>query len=531
MLENIFDLLKNSCTDQGSKPILHYFDTERQKHCTLRHPELAKDFQQTAITLIKSGIEHNDRVIIMGPTSYFWILADCALQSIGAISVPIYPSSSRAEIESIISDAEPKAAFVADDATLKMLLTLPATKNIRTWFILSNVKSLLCLSFNEILSPTPLRQCSYDEIAERARNVSRETLATIVYTSGTTGKSKGVMLTHGNLLYQAGLLERAGILSALDRELLILPLSHIFARQLVLSWFFTGHQMFLSRGPQFIFEELENSNVTFLASVPRFFEKLHISSFEDSASSAINLRAVLGGSMRCMLSGGAPLASEIIEFFAHALIPIHEGYGLTEASAGVSLNFPEKIRFGSVGHAHPGTRLKIAPDGEILIKGPGIFKGYWQNAEATDAALKDGWLHSGDLGFIDEDGFIFINGRKKDLIVNANGKNIAPMPIEVKLQNACPFVHNAVVLGDRRPFLVALFTLHEEFYDQDIDYRAHLQKAIDYFNSTEPSYRQIKRFLVLARPFIVGEELTITQKVRRKKIEEIYADVIEHLYA
>ena len=424
-----------------------------------------------------------------------------------------------------------------------------------------------------------------------AAGVEPDDLLTLVYTSGTTGRPKGVMITHDNMAYEAEMVAETEIVKPEDVQLLFLPLAHIFAKVLEVTWFKLAHVMAFAESIPKVVENMAETKPHFMASVPRIFEKVYgkVKSGVESAPGvkgrlgrwalsqearateievkggqasglgwslaqklvmkkvAASLKHTFGGNLRFFISGGAPLPPDIAYFFKHADITILEGYGLTETSAATSVNRPDLLKIGTVGPVIKGTEVKIAEDGEIMIRGRGVFKGYWNKPEATAEALEpDGWFHSGDLGTFDGP-FLKITGRKKDIIVTAGGKNIAPQNIESKLKSACGLISQVVIHGDKRKFLSAIVTLDEAALTEWAEAEGHhgsfaeltsheevceiIRGAFDQVNSTLASYETIKKHHILDADFSVESgELTPSLKVKRNVVSANYTHIYDSFY-
>jgi long-chain acyl-CoA synthetase len=430
------------------------------------------------------------------------------------------------------------------------------------------------------------------ELEGRRGAIAPDGLATLIYTSGTTGQPKGVQITHANLLAAAEAVAEIGVIRPADTQLLFLPLAHSFAKLLEMGWLATGSILAYAESIDKLIDNMPEVKPTLMASVPRVFEKVHAATVSKAvapgglkgklarwalakgeqaarahgrgepygglgwilarklvfAKIGRQLSARFGGRLRFFVSGGAPLSPEIAYFFRFAGIEICEGYGLTETNSITTFNRPGQSRVGTVGPRMPGVELQIAADGEILVRGPIIFAGYWHNPEATAEVLsEDGWFATGDIGELDPDGHLRITDRKKDLIVTAGGKNVAPQYIENLLKSRSPLISQVVVYGDRKPYLVALVTLDEGALRQwgersgaagsaaELSRRPEVWRLVEeevkVVNGQLPSYETLKAFAVLDHDFVVGDQLTPTLKVRRKVVSQRYGDVIEGLYA
>jgi long-chain acyl-CoA synthetase len=538
--------------------------------------------RELAAGLVAAGLLPGDRVCLVSQTRVEWVLCDIAILLAGGVTVPIYASNTPEQCEFIVRDAGAKLVIVEDDgqrekiaAIRDRLLTVTGLVQIAGEPPRPAAQSLseLRAAGRKALAADP------DLLATRGA-ATPESLFTIVYTSGTTGTPKGVVLTHDNLVASMCAGGRALNVGDNDEQYLFLPLAHILGREMVWAGFELGYGTAFSRGTTQIREDLLEVRPTFMAGVPRIYEKFYAAvSAAMKQGSAVKrrlaawglrsgmahaaalragkrgggpgrwladklvlskLRARLGlDRCRFLISGGAPLAPEIAEFFHAAGLLILEGYGLTETTSAVFLNTPERYRFGTVGPAMDVVESQIAEDGEILLRGPPVFRRYYNNAEATAESVEpDGWFHTGDIGVI-EDGFLRITDRKKDLIVTAGGKKIAPQPLEGALKAATPLVAQALVYGDKRPFCVALVTPSEAAIKQfgpdaatTAELKAAVQKALDAVNANLASFETIKRFAILPHELTEATgELTPKMSIKRKVVVEKYREVIEGLYA
>ena len=546
---------------------------------------LADDIETLAAGLVAAGVASGERVALMSRTRYEWLLYDFAIMSSGAVTVPIYETSSAEQVEWILSDSEAVAVVVETEEQLATVTgmrdRLPALRD--AWRVEAD---------RELLVQSGAAAGSGPE-QERRTALGPDSLATIVYTSGTTGRPKGCMLTHGNLLGMVrNTLAADGVSEQVFNErestLLFLPLAHILARAIQLSALHAGVRLGHTDMTNVV-GDLASYQPTVILSVPRVFEKLYNSArhsataggkkriFDraeavavafseslDTGGPGLLLRvqhrlfqklvygkvlAAMGGKTRWAVSGGAPLGAHLGHFLRGMGLNVLEGYGLTETTASGTLNLPDVQRLGSTGRPVPGCAIRIAPDGEILMKSPAVFTGYWHNEEATKEVLdEDGWFSTGDVGHLDEQGFLFITDRKKDLIVTAAGKNVAPSQLEDRLR-AHWLVSQALVVGDRRPYIGALLTVDEEALstwrtDQgkpdgdatslldDPDFVKAVQDAVDAANASVSRAEAIKRWQVLPEDFTVaGGEMTPTLKLRRSLVTERYATHVEQLYS
>ena len=515
------------------------------------------------------GVRKGDRVAILSRTRLEWTLCDFALATLGAVSVPIYQTSSREECAHILADSGARAIVCEDGAHLERVAglerELPALEHL---IVMDPAPGVLALGELERPGSPP------------AGSIATSDVLTFIYTSGTTGPPKGCVLTHANFVAELEAISRVpGLFVVGDTILLFLPLAHNFARLIQYCAVRLGLTLAFCAEPARLAEALREVRPTILPGVPRVFEKVHASvraGFE--AETGLKRRVVdwslavgerraacrqrgeplsvglaaqtrladrlvfskikgrLGGRLRIAISGGAPLAREVVEFFAACDLLILEGYGLSETTSGCAVNRPDAYRFGTVGLPLPGVELAIADDGEVLVRGETVFQGYHARPEETaDAFTEDGWLLTGDIGAIDADGFLAITDRKKELIVTAGGKKIAPQNLENALK-AFPYIADALVVGDRRPYVAALIAVDPEEVarlDGDgVDVHALVAEAVENVNSRLGRAEQVKRFGLLPRPFSVeAGELTPTLKVKRRVCEQRFREEIEALYA
>jgi long-chain acyl-CoA synthetase len=526
--------------------------------------EASRRVEDVAFGLLALGIKKGDVIGIMAATRLEWALADFALARIGAVTAPIYPTSSAGDCAYMLGLVEASGVFV-DEERRSLVPALP------------HVLSLEALEEFEERGRAH-REQHPDALAQAESQIGEDDLYTFIYTSGTTGAPKACMIRHRNYFEMAATIDTLEEFT-LDQDLLLLylPLAHNYGRLLVLLGAYEGYTTAFLSDPYATADALPKVRPTVLPSVPRLYEKVHtrIQGQFDSARGlrrrlldwALNVgreampyrlrdeplpaglarkhriadrlvyskvKEKLGGRLRVAISGGAPLAPEIAEFFLTLDILILEGYGLSECTTACAVNLPGRVKFGTVGRILPGFEVKTAEDGEILIRSETVFAGYYNDEEATRAAIDaEGWLHSGDIGEIDEDGFLRITDRKKDIIVTAGGKNLAPQALENALKSS-NLVSQALVVGDRRPYVVALVALDEDEADgvSPEDARAAVQRAVDDVNRNRSRFEQIKRFAIVPRDFSAEEgEVTPTMKLKRKVVEQHFADEIERLYA
>jgi long-chain acyl-CoA synthetase len=525
--------------------------------------EAAQAVEELANGLLAIGVKKGDAFSILGSTRLEWVLFDFALGLVGAVGAPIYMNSSPKDTAHVVQHSGAVGVLCEDESQRSKLEGLELD-HVLTFADLDDLRA---------------RGRAYAEshpgaVAEAAAAIREDDLFTYIYTSGTTGPPKACMITHRNYYEMADKIQQIDDFTVMDDTMLLfLPLAHNFGRLMHLHSPHVGYTLAFCPDPYAVAEALPVVRPTVFPSVPRVYEKVHtaVTAKFDEATGvkrrlidwalrvgrevsrlrqagepvprglAVRHRIAdklvyskvkerLGGRIRICVSGGAPLAKEIIEFF-HALdILILEGYGLTECTTAATVNRPTSYRFGTVGPALPGVRLRIADDGEVLIETATIFAGYYKDEAATREILPgDGWLRSGDVGNLDEDGFLTITDRKKDILVTAGGKNVAPQNLENALKTHS-IISQALVVGDRRPYVAALITLVEDVSHEDAE--AEVQRAVDEVNRDHSRFEQVKRFTILPRDFTAEDgEVTPTLKLKRRVCQEHFAAEIEALYS
>ncbi|MFI7124502.1 AMP-dependent synthetase/ligase [Nonomuraea sp. NPDC050153] len=547
--------------------------------------EVGERVRELALGLAGLGVGPGRRVSILCSTRYEWILADLAVLATGAATTTIYPSNTAAESAFVITDSGSTIVIAENDEQVAKIRSVREELSDVTHVVVVDgtpsddgwVVTLGSLS----------GEGDYDAMVDA---IAHDDLATLIYTSGTTGRPKGVELTHDNWLYASGAVRKLGLVSESDLHFLWLPLSHSFGKLLQVVMIEAGVATAIDGRLDKIAENLGVLKPTFMAAAPRIFEKIHntvvatvrreggvkLRIFDWARRTGIRvvrarqrgadlpittrieyaladrlvfakLRDRFGGRIRFFVSGAAPLSRDIAEFFDAAGLTILEGYGLTESSAGSFFNLRESVKFGTVGPPLPGTEVRIADDGEILIGGRGIMRGYHGLPEETAVALEDGWLHTGDIGELDETGRLRITDRKKDLIKTSGGKYVAPTYLEGRIKAACPYASHVFVHGDRRNYVTALVTLDMEVVTpwaqaeglppdpealrEHPRMREEVGRAVDQVNADQASYATIKKFAILAEDFTVETgELTTSLKIKRRAVEERHGKILDSFY-
>ncbi len=554
----------------------------------LTYAQVGEAIDEVALGLIELGIEPGDRVCLLSDTRVEWTLASYGISAAAGVVVPIYPTNSPRECEWVVANSGARAVIGENDAQLQKI---------------AQVRDALPELQHAIAIEAQAGELTLDELRARGRDRDRGELAerqaavhpddayTIIYTSGTTGPPKGVVLTHRNAMSVCQMVEQIEFVQPDETTYLYLPLAHAFALTAQLASYDLGTTIAYYGGDtKRILAELVETHPTYLPSVPRVFEKLYAAAtklqeqasdedrqrFEQALKLGVDVRTrrergepvpeemarafeqadehifarvrqLFGGELRQAVTGAAPISPDILEFFYAAGVPVLEGWGMTETTAVGTVATLHNFKFGTVGRALPGVEIRIAEsDGEILVRGPNVFREYWLNPEATAKTLIDGWLHTGDVGELDEEGYLKITGRKKDIIITAGGKNLTPSNLENDLKQS-RFISQAVMHGDRRPYPVALITLdpdeivpwaQEKGLPEDIaelveteEVQELVQRELDRANSNYAQVEQVKKFAVLDHDLsIESGELTPTLKVKRNVISDRYADLFSSLY-
>ena len=546
--------------------------------------EFEAEVRTTAKGLIASGIGQGDRVAIMARTRYEWTILDFAIWFAGGTTVPIYETSSAEQVDWIMSDSSSVAIIVETPAHKELVTPVLSSKVKNVWTMTENVLAQLAWAGKDVPD---------SEVDARRNSLTPDSLATLIYTSGTTGKPKGVQLTHGNFLAECGNVVAGAsdlFMKPNGSTLLFLPVAHVFGRMVQIGAVAAGlHLAHCSDPLTRLLPDLASFKPTFVLAVPRIFEKVYNGAeakadaagkgaiFRKAADVAIaysealdtgkmsaglkfkhalfdklvfsKIRHSLGGRVEAAISGGAPLGVRLGHFFRGAGVRVLEGYGLTETTAGATLNLTTAHKVGSVGRPIPGTTIKIAEDGEVLIKGGIVMRGYWQNDKANrEVFTEDGYFRSGDLGKLDEEGYLYIVGRKKELIVTSGGKNVAPAVLEDRLR-AHPLVSQCMVVGDNQPYIAALVTIDQEALKiwisankkdgaslaelvNDPDLVSVIQTAVDEANKAVSRAESIRKFTILPVDFtIAGGHLTAKLSVKRHVVAKEFATEIAALFA
>ncbi|HUB98674.1 MAG TPA: long-chain fatty acid--CoA ligase [Solirubrobacterales bacterium] len=585
--KTLADLLPLSAQIYGDAPAVRYKDGGQWVDRSFN--QVLEISRQLGLGLTQLGIEKGDRVAILGNTRPEWSYFDLAALTIGATVVPIYQTNSAEECQYVLENSDAKVVIVEDEEQLAKV------REVRSRLPLLENVVLMVGSAEDALSTDDLSAKGSEADPalweQRYSSVTPDDICTFIYTSGTTGPPKGCVISHGNYRAMLDMVNETSVIEPNDVTYLYLPLAHSFALLIQFGSFDLGTTIaYWERDPLKILPNLAELKPTYFPSVPRIFEKIYTAATsgmekEGGLKKAIfdwsikvgekmrnversgrkpgwllsrqyafadkkvlsKIRGLFGGNIRLAVSGAAPINPDILRFFDAGGVLVLEGWGMTETSTAATISRPEDFKVGTIGKPFPGCEVKIAEDGEILVKGPNVFQGYHKNPEATAETIVDGWLHTGDIGEMDSEGFIKITGRKKDIIITAGGKNITPANLEAEIKQH-PLVSQCVVVGDRRPYLVALVTLDPEeavAYAKEhglpedpealatnADVKASIMAHVDEINKKFARVEQVKKVTILPRDLSQETgELTPTLKVKRAVVAQKHELEIEQLYA
>jgi long-chain acyl-CoA synthetase len=553
LAETVVGVFLEQAERRGSAPFLHRWNGSGWEALTWE--ECRTRLLRIGAALVDAGVEPGEAVILLSENRVEWILADLGIQAAAAVTVPIYATSTAETAGKIVANCGARLAIVGDP---KLAANLP--QGLKVVEMDGEMARWMAAE-----PPEPAQA----ELKRRLEALQPSDVASIIYTSGTTGDPKGVVLPHSNFVRMARASLQDFSAGPEDGLLSFLPFSHVFERQSgVVVAIVAGAEIWVSRGLDHLGEDIATVNPTLMLGVPRMFEKIvdrirdtvrrqpawkrvlfdlalagRLGPLGDAVLKPVRLR-VGGKRLRMFISGGSPLSKEVEAFFWALGIPIYNGWGMTETTSGATANTPAAHRYGSVGKALPGVELKLAPDGELLVRGPGVVREYSHDPEATGEALTDGWLRTGDVAEIDPDGFVRITDRKKDLIKTSGGKFVAPQPIEAALQ-ANRYIETAVLVGDERPYVTALIVPKWDHLRADVGLDgdpeslvqnekviAAVQQAVDAVNNRLAHWETVKRFRLLPRDFEEAEgERTPSLKIKRAAIRRKYAQAIDEMYA
>jgi long-chain acyl-CoA synthetase len=586
--KTIADLLPVAVADHGQVDAVRYKDASGS-WTSKTYVEVGEIVRELSLGLIALGIEKGDKVAILSNTRVEWTYFDFAALTAGATVVPIYQTNSAEECRYVLENSDARAVIAEDEEQMAKLREVRDQCPMLEHVIRIEGES------SDALTMEALRERgaagTEAQWEERWRSVTPDDICTFIYTSGTTGPPKGCVISHGNYRSMCDMALGVDVLEQGEVTYLFLPLAHSFALLIELLSFAVGGTLaYWERDPLKIVPNLSEVRPTYFPSVPRIFEKIYTAATaavekegglkkrvfdwaigvgkrvralerQDRQPGPVlafqhriadkqvlsKIRGLFGGKLKQAVTGAAPINPEILEFFDASGVLVVEGWGMTETSTAATVATPESFKWGTVGKPFPGCEIRIADDGEILVQGPNVFQGYYKNEEATRETLVDGWLHTGDIGEIDPDGFLKITGRKKDIIITAGGKNITPANLEAEIKQH-PLVSQCVVIGDRRPYLVALITLDpeeaakyasEHGLSDDLaalagnpEIRASISAHIDQINQKFARVEQVKKFEILPQDLSQeGGELTPTLMVKRNVVGEKYAPQVDSLYA
>jgi len=581
------DLLPRAAKQYGEAPAIKFKDGGQW--VTRSFSEVESTVRDLALGMVDLGVAKGDKVSILANTRPEWTWFDFAALSIGATVVPIYQTNSPEECQYVLENSDAKVVVVEDDEQLEKIRKVREQLPLLEQVVRMTGSSEDAISLEDLSARGAGRDAA--EWERRWSAVTPEDICTFIYTSGTTGPPKGCVISHGNYRAMLDMVNQTSVIEPEDVTYLYLPLAHSFALLIQLGSFDLGATIaYWERDPLKIMPNMAELEPTYFPSVPRIFEKIYTTAtsamekegglkkaiFDWSIRTGVKarkleregrkpgfllrkqygfadkkvlskIRGLFGGRLRLAVSGAAPINPDILRFFDAAGVLVLEGWGMTETSTAATISTPDDFKIGTIGKPFPGCEVRIAEDDEILVKGPNVFQGYYKNEQATEETIVDGWLHTGDLGSVDEDGFIAITGRKKDIIITAGGKNITPANLENEIKQH-PLVSQCVVVGDRRPYLVGLVTLdpeesvayakeHELPEDPrqlagNSEVRAAIEAHLAEVNEKFARVEQVKKIAILPRDLTQEDgELTPTMKVKRAVVADKHQGEIEQLYA
>ena len=593
-IPELFEYLTEDYGKKNDRPVM--YKKINDKFEGIKYSEFKVETERFAFGLAALGVKKDDKIAIISENRPEWVYADMAILGLGAVDVPVYPSLTAESIEFILINSEAKGVIISNKFQLNKILKIRENLNHLQFTILLNEKDIVpdlsaVYIFKEVQEMGDIYKNNHPHhFIESRKQVNENDVCTIIYTSGTTGEPKGVVLTHKNILSNVHAALECFPIYDTDSFLSFLPLCHIFERMAgYYTGFSAGCKIYFAESIESVAQNLIEVQPTILTSVPRLFERIYskviknvesqkpikqkifywaanvgrkyINAQQNGKVSPVlaaqhkiadalvfkKLREKTGGKLRFFISGGAALAKDLGVFFEAAGIKIREGYGLTESSPVIAANRVDDFKFGTVGKPFPGVEIKIAPDGEILARGPNIMQGYFKNKKETDAVIKDGWLYTGDIGEFDSKGYLRITDRKKHLFKTSAGKYIAPAPIE-NLFLTSKYIDQFILIGDRRTFLSALivpdFEAIKEYADsrnipygnvEDLIKKKEIYDLIDkdmsQFQKKLANFERVRKFKLLEKPFTLESgEITPSLKIKRKFVEERYQHLIEEMY-
>ncbi len=587
--KTIADLLPLAARKHGPKQAVLYNDGSAWVGKTFA--QVGETVRDLSLGLVALGIEKGDKVAILANTRVEWTYFDFAVLSAGATVVPIYQSNSPEECQYILENSDSRAVVVEDsDQLAKVLEVKDQCPKLEFIIKMTGEGDSSVLSMADLAAKGREAGLGESDWEARWSAVTTDDICTFIYTSGTTGPPKGCVISHGNYRSMLGMIHSVNTLGTDELTYLYLPLAHSFALLIQLGSFDLGATLaYWQCDAMKILPDLSEVKPTYFPSVPRVFEKIYTTATSDIAKAGgakekifnwavsvgkrfrekehagqsvspllklqhgladklvlSKIQGLFGGNLKLAVSGAAPINPDILRFFDAAGVLVLEGWGMTETSTAATVATPDAFKFGTIGKPFPGCEIKIADDGEILVKGPNVFQGYYKNEEATRETIVDGWLHTGDIGEIDSEGYIKITGRKKDIIITAGGKNITPANLEAEIKQS-PWVSQCVVIGDRRPYLIALVTLDMEECEKlasekgwptdsaelakNPEMKQLIEAHVEEINKKFAQVEQIKKISILPVDLSQeGGELTPTLKVKRNVVAEKYADVVDSVY-